>query len=194
MGNGKAKILAFAGSTRSGSWNKKLVRAAAEAARSAGGDVTEIDLRDYPMPLYDGDLQEASGLPEAAKTLKRLFLEHEGLLISSPEYNASFSGVLKNAIDWISRGETKQEPALRALDGKVAALMSASPGALGGLRGLAQLRAMLGSINVIVLPSQLAVPMAAEAFDSAGRLKDEKKRASLESMAEKLVSTTAKLR
>ena len=190
----KPKILAFAGSTRTASWNKKLAHVAAEAARSAGGDVTEIDLRDFPMPLYDGDIQAESGLPETAKKLKQLFIDHDALLIASPEYNASFSAVLKNSIDWISRSESKEEPALKAFDGKVAAILSTSPGALGGLRGLTQLRGMLGSINVLVLPAQLAVPSAPEAFDADGKLKDGKKMASVESIAAKLVATTAKLR
>lgn len=168
------KILAFAGSTRTASFNKQLVRFAAEAARAAGVEVTVVDLRDYPLPLFDGDLEDHEGLPENAKKLKALFREHDGLLIASPEYNSSITAVLKNALDWVSRGETDDEPALVAYRGKVAALLSASPGALGGLRGLVHLRAILGNIGVIVLPDQAAVPKAHEAFDAAGRLKDER--------------------
>ena len=121
------KILAFAGSTRTESFNKKLIKIGVEGARTAGAEVTLIDLRDFPMPLYDGDLEAASGIPEHGKRLKKLFVEHDGLLISSPEYNSSIPGVLKNAIDWVSRPEPN-EPPLVAFGGKVAALMSASPG------------------------------------------------------------------
>lgn len=168
------KILALAGSTRTASFNKQLVRFAAEAARAAGAEVTVVDLRDYPLPLFDGDLEDHEGLPENAKKLKALFREHDGLLIASPEYNSSITAVLKNALDWVSRGETDDEPALVAYRGKAAALLSASPGALGGLRGLVHLRAILGNIGVIVLPDQAAVPKAHEAFDAGGRLKDER--------------------
>ncbi len=136
----KPKILAFAGSTRSASFNKRLARIAAEGARKAGADVTFIDLRDYPMPLYDGDLEDKEGLPANAKKLKEIFLAHKGLLIASPEYNSSMPGVLKNTIDWVSRVSDPKEVPLACFDGKVATLMSASPGALGGLRGLVHLR------------------------------------------------------
>lgn len=187
------RVLAVAGSTREQSLNKRLVRIAAEAARSAGGDVTLIDLRDFALPLYDGDLEQAAGPPEAAVRLKALFVAHDGLLISSPEYNSSITGVLKNAIDWISRA-AGDEPPLAAFRGKVAALLSASPGALGGLRGLVHLRAILGNIGVLVLPDQVAVPRANEAFDAAGRLVDERQQLALERLAASLVETTGKLR
>lgn len=188
------KILAFAGSTRTGSFNKKLVRIAAEHARAAGGDVTLIDLRDFAMPLYDGDLEEASGLPENAKKLKSLMREHDGFLISAPEYNSSITGVLKNTIDWASRTETDDEPDLVCFRGKTAALMSASPGALGGLRGLVHVRAILGNIGVFVVPNQISIPVAHEAFDENGRLKDSKKNQQLQTIASTLVQMTAKLK
>jgi len=168
------KILAFAGSTRSASYNKQLVRFAADAARAAGAEVTLVDLRDYPLPLFDGDLEDQQGLSENAKKLKTLFFEHDALLISSPEYNSSITAVLKNTLDWVSRTENDDEPALAAYHGKTAALLSASPGALGGLRGLVHLRAILGNIGVIVLPDQVAVSKAHEAFDEKGGLKDER--------------------
>ena len=171
----KPKILAFAGSTRAGSFNKQLVNIAALASRSAGAEVTVADLRDLSMPLYDGDLEAASGLPENAKKFKKLLREHDGLLISSPEYNSSITGVLKNAIDWASRAESDDEPALVCFRGKVAALMSASPGGLGGLRGLVHLRSILGNIGVIVLPDQISISSAHDAFDANGKLKDERK-------------------
>ena len=186
------KILAFAGSTRTDSWNKKLIRVAVDGARAADAEVTLIDLRDLPLPLYDGDL-EAAGFPENAKKLKRLFLDHQGLLISSPEYNSSISGVLKNAIDWVSRSEPG-EGALACFVDKVAALLSASPGALGGLRGLVHLRAILGNIKVLVLPDQIAVSKAHEAFNPDGSLKDAKQSASVHKLAKTLGDTIAKLR
>jgi len=169
------KILAFAGSTRAGSFNKQLIKIAADGARSAGAHVTLIDLRDFAMPLYDGDLETESGLPENAKKFKNLLREHDGFLISSPEYNSSISAVLKNAIDWASRAESDDEPPLVAFRGKVAALMSASPGGLGGLRGLVHLRSILGNIGIIVLPDQVSISSAHEAFDEAGKLKDARK-------------------
>lgn len=171
----QSKILAFAGSTRSGSFNKMLVQIAAEGARSAGAEVTTIDLRDFPMPHYDGDLETEKGLPENAKKFKNLLRQHDGILISSPEYNSSISGVLKNAIDWASRTETDDEPSLVAFKGKVAGLVSASPGGLGGLRGLVHLRSILGNIGIIVLPDQVSISSAHEAFDESGKLKDARK-------------------
>ena len=182
----KPKILAFAGSTRTGSFNKKLVQVAAAAAREAGAEVTVVDLRDLALPLFDGDLEDAGGLPEGAKRFKTLLREHDGLLIASPEYNSSITGVLKNAIDWASRAESDDEPALVAFRGKAAALMSASPGGLGGLRGLVHLRAILGNIGVIVLPDQVAVSAAHEAFDDAGQLKDARRRKQVEDVARSL--------
>jgi NAD(P)H-dependent FMN reductase len=192
MGNGQIKILAFAGSTRTGSFNKQLIRVAAEGARATGAEVTLVDLRDLALPLFDGDLEADHGLPEGAKRFKNLLRENHGLLIASPEYNSSITGVLKNAIDWASREESDDEPPLVAFRGKVAALMSASPGALGGLRGLIHLRAILGNIGVIVLPDQVTVPKAYEAFDDSGHLKDDRKRKQVMDLAEGLTNFLAK--
>jgi len=189
----RPKILAFAGSTRKESFNKKLVKIAAEGARSAGAEVTYVDLRDLPMPLYDGDLETEQGIPENAKKLKELMVAHDGFLISAPEYNSSITGVLKNTIDWTSRPVTN-EPPLACFAGKVVSLMSASPGALGGLRGLVTVRSILSNIRVIVLPDQVAVPKAHEAFDSDGKLKDAKQQASIEALGRDLVVTLAKLK
>lgn len=174
MSTRSPKILAFAGSTRTESYNKKLIRIAVDAAKSTGAEVTLIDLRDYPLPLFDGDLEDSEGLPENAKKLKVLFNSHDALLISAPEYNSSITGVLKNTLDWVSREATDDEPPLRDFKGKVATLLSASPGALGGMRGLVHLRAMLGNIGVIVLPEQVSLPKAHEAFDDAGKLNEER--------------------
>ena len=186
------RILAFAGSTREGSFNKSLVRVAAAEARAAGGEVTLVDLRDFPMPLYDGDLEQREGLPEPAKRFKALMLDHAGFLLSCPEYNSGPSGVLKNAIDWASRGDPPGQ-SLTAFRGKVAGLLSASPGALGGLRGLVHVRSILSSIDVLVLPEQFALSKANEAFDEAGGLKDERALASVRRVAQRLATVVRKL-
>jgi NAD(P)H-dependent FMN reductase len=187
-----AKILAFAGSTRTGSHNKKVVHLAATAARAAGAEVTLIDLRDFPLPLFDEDLEAAEGMPPNARQLKELFFAHNGLLLSCPEYNSSISAVLKNTIDWVSRkgpGHLAEWP----FRGKVAALLAASPGALGGLRGLVHVRSILGNIDVLVLPDQLAIAKAFDAFTPEGALKDAKHQATVESIAGKLVQTIQRL-
>ena len=185
-------ILAFAGSTRTESYNKRLVQIAVMGARAAEADVTLIDLRNYPLPLYDGDLEVRDGLPANARKLKDLFLAHRGLLISAPEYNSSITAVLKNVIDWVSR-PVPGESSLACFDGKVAALMSASPGALGGLRGLVHLRSILQNIKVLVLPDQVAVPRAGEAFNPDGSLKDAKQQAAVEELGARLAQVLSKL-
>ena len=187
------KILAFAGSTRTDSFNKKLVKIAVAGARAGGAEVTLIDLRDLPMPLYDGDLEAKEGIPPNAQTFKALMLAHQGLLISAPEYNSGISGVLKNAIDWASRS-APGEAALACFVGKTASLMSASPGALGGLRSLVHVRSILGNIHVLVLPDQVAIPRAHEAFNPGGTLKDPKQQASIEKLGRNLAEILVKLR
>ena len=187
----KPKILAFAGSTRKDSYNKKLVKLAAKGAEAAGADVTYLDLRDYPMPLYDGDLEAEQGIPENGIKFMNILIEHQGLLISSPEYNSSMSAVLKNALDWASRPVKGMTP-LAAFDKKIACLMSASPGNLGGLRGLVALRSMLGNIKVIVLPEQVSISKADTAFNESGNLKDEKQQSSVVKLGETLSRTLLK--
>jgi len=187
-----ARILAFAGSTRRESLNKKLVKAAAERVESAGVEVTVIDLRDYPLPLYDGDLEEEEGLPENALLLKELMKDHQGFLISSPEYNSSISAVLKNTIDWASR-PMQGESSLEAFRGKVAGLLSASPGAFGGLRGLVTVRSILGNIGVHVIPTQVSVGKAYEAFAEDGSLQDEGLEKRLTGMAKEFANCVTKL-
>jgi chromate reductase, NAD(P)H dehydrogenase (quinone) len=188
----KPKILAFAGSTRTDSFNKKLVKIAAAGAREAGIDVTLIDLRDLQLPLYDGDLEQKEGLPPNARKLKDLMLSHQGFLISSPEYNSSISGVLKNAIDWASR-PSEGEANLACFQGKVAGIMSASPGGLGGLRGLVHVRSILGNIGVLVLPDQIAIAKAHDAFDTDGTLKDKKQEAQVKKIGENVAKILLKL-
>jgi len=186
------RILAFAGSARKDSSNKKLVRVAAQAAEEAGAEVNLIDLAEYPMPLYDGDSEAEQGLPANAAKLKQLFLENDGLLIAAPEYNSSITPLLKNTIDWVSR-PAEGEGSLAAYKDKVAMLMAASPGGLGGLRGLVHVRSILQNIGVIVLPDQRAVSGAMSAFDDSGQLKDEKMRASIQGLGTKLVNVLSKL-
>ena len=189
----KPRILAFGGSLRRDSFNQKLATLAAAGAREAGAEVTLIALRDFPLPVFDQDLEDAEGLPAAAKKLKKLFCEHDGLLIASAEYNSSISGMLKNAIDWVSRAETDVEPSLVAFAGKSAILCAASPGALGGLRGLVHVRAILGNIGVTVLPDQVAVSKAHEAFRTDGSLADEKQAAKVKNLGAQLARHLAKL-
>jgi chromate reductase len=187
------RILAFGGSLRRDSFNQKLATIAADGAREAGADVTLIALRDFPLPVFDEDLENAQGMPEAGKRLKQLFREHHGLLISSPEYNSSITGALKNAIDWVSRTESDDEPALVAYTGKTAILCAASPGALGGLRGLVHVRAILGNIGVTVLPDQVTVRKAHEAFRENGSLADPKQTANVKALGAQLARHVAKL-
>jgi len=187
-----ARILAFAGSARKDSLNKKLLAIAVEGARREGAEVTVADLREWPMPLYDGDLEAEQGLPDTVRRFKALLKEHQGLLLACPEYNSSITPLLKNTIDWCTRAEPGEKP-LAAFDGKVAGLVAASPGALGGLRGLVVVRMLLGNIRVHVLPEQVAVPQAQRAFDADGRLTDDKRRAAVEALGVRLAQVVARL-
>lgn len=181
------KILAFAGSLREGSYNKAMVRIAADGAREAGAEVTLVTINEFELPLYNGDDEAARGLPEGARRLKHLLRDHDGFLIASPEYNSSITGPLKNAIDWASRAEAG-EPALVAYRGKAAVIMSASPGSLGGLRGLVHLRAILGNIGVIVLPEQLAISNANEVFHDDGSLREPEREAGIKKLGQRLAA------
>jgi chromate reductase len=192
MSDSKPAILAFAGSTRIDSYNNKLVRAAARGAIQAGAQVTVIDLRDFPMPIYDGDIEMRSGIPQQALALRHLMIGHQGFLIASPEYNGSLSALLKNVIDWTSR-PVNGEDGLASYRNKVAVLMSASPGSFGGLRGLTHLRTILGNIGTIVLPDQLAVGKAHEVFGLEGAIPNDKQRESVEDLGRTLAATVAKL-
>lgn len=187
------RILAFAGSARKESHNKKVIRSAVRGAQAAGAEVTLIDLKDYPLPIMDEDTEKESGAPANAVALKKLFVEHDGLLIAAPEYNSSITPLLKNTIDWVSR-PAAGEPPLVAYTGKAAVLLSASPGGLGGLRGLVHVRSILGNIGVIVLPEQIAVARAFEAFNADGSLKDAKQQAAVENLGATLAKFLAKLR
>jgi len=188
----KPKILAFSGSLREDSYNQQVVNIAADGARKAGADVTVIHLRDLPLPVYDGDLETASGLPENARTIKDLMKAHQGFLIASPENNSTLSAALKNAIDWASRPDGDETPLVCFKD-KTAVIMAASPGALGGLRGLNHLRSILTSIGVLVLPEQKAIPKIHEALDGNGALADAAQQSAVENLGAKLTSVLSKL-
>ncbi len=186
------KVLAFSGSLRQDSYNTKIARIAAEGAQAADADVTFIELRDLAMPLFDEDLEKASGAPEPAKRFKQLLIAAQGIIIACPEYNSSITAALKNAIDWASR-PAAGEPSLAAFKGKVAGLCASSPGALGGLRGLIAVRSILGNLGVIVLPQQVAVMKVSEAFNENNQLRDAKQQQSLLDLGAAVASTAGKL-
>ncbi len=188
----KPRLLAFAGSLRRGSLNKRALRAAVPMARAAGAEVTEIDLSDFRLPVYDGDLEEEEGLPESARRLKELMKSHDGFLICTPEYNGSIPGMLKNVIDWASRAEEGEAP-LACFTGKTAGLMSASPGALGGIRSLAAVRAILENLGVLVAPRQVAISQAHAAFAEDGSFLDAKRAAAVAAMTAALAELTRRL-
>ena len=184
------KILAFSGSIRRDAWNRRLIQAAVDATRAAGGNVTLIDLADYPLPIYNGDLEDKEGLPNNALRLKALFKEHDALLISSPEYNSSIPPLLKNTLDWVSR-EWQGESGLVPYQNKVAALLAATPGTFGGMRMLPHLRQVLNTLGVLVLPGQFSLARADTAFDPEnGALKTP---AQLHTLVVDLVRTTTVL-
>lgn len=164
----ETKVVAFAGSARCDSINKKLVKEAARLAQDMGATVKVLDLKDYPMPLYDGDLEDTQGIPLTAKQFKAALAPSQVIMIASPEYNGSYSPLLKNTIDWLSRGEESG-----TFKGKTFVIMSTSPSQYGGERGLAPLRALLETLGGNVLPNQIALPQGYQAFDESGRLKDE---------------------
>lgn len=186
------RIIAFSGSGRKESLNQKLVQIAAQGAENAGAQVTVLNLKELELPIYDGDLEASEGLPEGAIRFKQLLADHQGFLIASPEYNSSLSPLLKNAIDWASRPSDGEAP-LAAFDGKVAGLMAASPGGLGGLRGLVHLRAILQNIKVMVIPDQMAIAKAFEAFDEQGALTDPKQDAIIKGIGKQVAEIVGKL-
>ena len=186
------KILAFSGSVRRDSLNDKLVRVAAEIAKNLGAEVTVVSPEEMRFPIFSQDLEDEDGIPVRVRDLRRKMIQHHALLIASPEYNSSITPQLKNVIDWCSR-EDGEDPGLIAYRGKTAALISASPGALGGLRGLRHVREILGNIGVMVVPDQFALSSAHEAFDAQDALVDPRQRGRLERVVAALVATTAKL-
>ena len=181
------RILAFSGSARRESLNRKLLAVAVEATRQAGAEATVIDLNDFPLPIYQGDLEDAEGLPANAAKLIALIDQHTGLLIASPEYNSMFTPLLKNTIDWCTRGE--ENPFV----GKVAAVVSASPGIFGGVRSMQHLRHLLLHLGCHVVPAQCSLPRANEAFTADGALKDARSQKSVDAVAFGLFQLARKL-
>mgnify|MGYP000877109154 CR=1 FL=1 len=186
------RILVFAGSTRRESVNRGLARVAADRLAAAEARVTLLELAEYPLPLYDGDLEAASGLPENALMLKQVFIAHDAIVFVSPEYNSSIPPLLKNTIDWVSRPLPEQSGYV-PFSGKVAALISASPGFLGGMRGLRHLREVLTELRMIVLPGQVSLAAANKAFDAEGKLTDEATLRRLDGLVEDLLKMTGLL-
>ncbi len=181
------KILALAGSYRENSYNKRVLHLAAEGARNAGADVTVIDLRDFPLPVYDADMQEGGAFDENALRLQDVMSEADGFLIASPEYNGSIPGGFKNAIDWTSRANDKYQ-ICEPVRGKTAALITAAPGQFGGLRCLAHLRGVLTIMGVNVLPTEIAVTFVGQKFDADGEMTDEKTKGLLENLGASLAN------
>ncbi len=192
MADAQPRILVFAGSLRTESFNHKLVVAASKGAEKAGAIVTIIRLREFQLPLYDQEIEDHQGLPENCLKLKELFKAHHGFLIGCPEYNSSISGVLKNTIDWVSRPHEGEAP-LECFDRKVIGLTAASPGGLGGIRGLPIERMLFGHIKAIVLPDQYALASADKAFDDDGNLKDDKQRAMAEGVGKAVAEVAARV-
>jgi chromate reductase, NAD(P)H dehydrogenase (quinone) len=182
------KILVIPGSLREGSHNVRLAALATKELALAEADVTRISLADYPLPLFDADLAAEGGLPPAAVQLKRMLAAHRGVFITSPEYSASVTPLLKNAIDWMSRARDRGEQNYAAFKGRVFALGSASSGSGGGMRSLMALRQILElGCGALVLPEQITVGRAEGAFDDNDNLKDEALAAALKALARRLV-------
>lgn len=181
------RLLFFAGSARKNSHNKRLARLAAQIAEANNISSTFVDLADYPMPLYDGDLEAESGQPENAHKLKNLMKAHTGIFIVSPEYNAAFTPLLKNTLDWISHIRDDGEAPMEVYRTRVFALGAASNGGTGGLRGLSQLRLVLElGIGALVLPDQFLLPRASDAYDEHGHLKNKDQQEQLKKVIQKL--------
>ena len=189
------KILVIPGSLRSGSHNVRLAALAAKELVLAEADVTRISLADYPLPIFDADLAKEAGTPPNALNLKRLMSAHRGVFIASPEYNASITPLIKNAIDWISTVREGDEPQLAAYQDRVFALGAASPGRSGGMQSLIALRQVLAvGCRALVIPEQVTVPNAATAFDEMDQLTDTRAAAQLKLVARRLVEYARLLR
>jgi len=186
----RPKILVFAGSIRTGSHNARLAALATKLLALADAEPTRISLQDFPLPLYDGDLEAKSGAPEQAVQLKRLMMQHAGVFIATAEYNASVTPLLKNTIDWVSRVRDT-DPPLAAFRNRVFALAAASPGTLGGYRGMMAVRQVLElGCGATVLPEQVAVRDAANAFDADDSLHDQRAAEALGTLLRRLVDAT----
>jgi chromate reductase len=180
------KILAFAGSTRKNSFNKRLAKVALHAAEKMGAKTTFIDLLDYDMPLYSDDLLKKHGMPDSVIAFKEMLKSHNGFFIASPEYNGSLTGTLKNAIDWATI-KSEGEDRMACWNGKIAGLLSASPGGLGGIRGLHHLRTILAGIGTFVLPNHLAVGNSTTNLQNDTHITDEKLQQQVDTLATEIV-------
>ncbi|SDU46224.1 NADPH-dependent FMN reductase [Stappia sp. ES.058] len=186
------RILVFSGSTRSGSFNTKLAELVAKRVDAAGAQATHLSLADYPMPIYNGDIEADEGVPENAKALKEVMQAHHGVFIASPEYNTSISPLLKNTLDWVSRLSGDDEPPAAAFKNRVFALGAASPGALGGIRGLMGLRTIMEiGYGALVIPEMSTVPGAGSAFEDDGALSDARAAGLLDGMVKRLIDEAA---
>ena len=187
------RILVLAGSLRTGAFSIKTAEAAMKELAVQGAEVTRISLADYPLPLMDQDLEREKGIPDNAVKLGGLIAAHDGLLIASPEYNASIPPLLKNAIDWVSRVREVRGRTLRPFAGKVAALCSSSDGNFGGMRGLYHLRAVLMNCHVEIVTPQCSVSGASRAFDDEGGFVDERLRRTMGTVCAALIERAAML-
>ena len=185
------RILVFAGSLRSGAFSISTADAAMKELALQGAEITRISLGDYPLPIMDQDLEKEDGIPQNALNLARQIGGHDGLLIASPEYNASIPPLLKNALDWVSRVRRDGSRSFRPFEGKVAALCSSSDGNFAGVRGLYHLRAVLMACQVEVITPQCSVARASEAFDDNGQFREERMRRQMETVCETLVERAA---
>ena len=186
------RVLVIPGSTRTDAFSKKLARVAGKLVAQAGAEPTVIDLRDFAMPLYDGDLETSEGVPDGAVRLRSLCKQHEALMVCTAEYNSSLPAVLKNTIDWLSRPYAA-EPGVSVFKHKTAAVLSSSPGALGGMRCLVHLRQILMNLGVLVITEQFSLSNAATAFAADGSLLDAKHSATVLGIAQRLVHVTSRL-
>jgi chromate reductase len=186
-GTGAMRLLFFAGSAREGSYNKKLARLAQHIATANGIEGVYVDLRDYPMPLYDGDLEAEQGPPAKAAEFKALLGEYQGVFIACPEYNSSITPLLKNTLDWVTRVRAEGETGLEVYRTRVFAISGASPGYYGAMRSLLTVRQVLViGLGATVIPQQLALPRANNAFEEDGSLKDEAQQKMLTGVVEAL--------
>jgi chromate reductase len=189
------KLLIFAGSTRLASFNRKLAHAAAALGRTAGAEVTHIELSDFDIPMYNADL-EARGTPADVMKLKQIMYEHPAWIICSPEYNGSYTALLKNTIDWVSspvRGDPVWQDGFKSFSGKVVGMLSASPGALGGLRSQSHLAPLLLNAQCWVAPRAFALGHAGDAFDAQGELVNEKHRNSVQAVIAQVLDASRRL-
>jgi NAD(P)H-dependent FMN reductase len=187
------KILVIPGSLRTGSLNARLAAAAAHEIAQAGAEVTRISLGDFPLPIYDGDLQAKSGVPKHAVNLKRMIGAHHGVLIVTPEYNSSVPALVKNAIDWITRVQDGHETRGQVFRDRAFAIAAASGNRLGGTRALAALRLILAACQATVIPNQLALSFADEAYDDRDRLKHPADVEALRALARQLIDVSQRM-